>query len=232
MIKKVNNCVVKIEKMTHIGQNEPDKLKKESDQRKIILLNILWGIIIIGGTVFAAFNGQIGSIGNAALDSAKDAVTLCITMLGVMSLWTGLMNIAKKAGIIDGLTKLLMPVLRLLFPDIPKEHPVQKDIASNMIANILGLGWAATPLGLKAMQQLRELNGQSKIASCDMCTFLIINISSLQLIPVNIIAYRSQYGSVNPAGIIGMALIATLISTAAGILFSIMARKLSKKADN
>lgn len=196
------------------------------------MLNILWGIIIIGGTIFAAFNGQIGSVGNAALDSAKDAVTLCITMLGVMSLWTGLMNVAKEAGIIDGLTKLLMPVLRLLFPDIPKSHPVQKDIASNMIANILGLGWAATPLGLKAMQQLRELNKGSKVASCDMCTFLIINISSLQLIPVNIIAYRSQYGSVNPAGIIGMALIATLISTAAGVLFSIIARKISRSSEN
>lgn len=177
----------------------------------------------------AAFTGRIGEAGTAAIDSSKEAVTLCIAMLGVMSMWTGIMNVAKKAGLIDAMTRALRPVLRFLFPDIPREHVVNEYIAANMIANMLGLGWAATPYGLKAMEEMKELNQGSHIASPDMCTFLIINISSLQLIPVNIIAYRSQYGSVSPTSIIGMGLIATIVSTAVGVLFATMARKFSKK---
>ena len=161
------------------------------------------------------------------IDSSKDAVMLCITMLGVMSMWTGLMNIAKKAGIIDRLTKGLRPVLAFLFPTVPGDHPANEYIAANIISNVLGLGWAATPMGLKAMEQLAQLNHGSHRASTDMCTFLIINISSLQLIPVNIIAYRSQYGSVSPTSILGMGLAATLISVAAGVLFATSARILA-----
>ena len=191
------------------------------------MLNYLWGVIIIVGIVVAAFMGTLGDLGSSALESSKEAVMLCITMLGVMSLWTGLMNIAKESCMIAGLTKLLKPVLKFLFPDIPRNHIVNEYISSNMIANMLGLGWAATPLGLKAMKELKELNRNKSVASCDMCTFLIVNISSLQLIPINIIAFRSQYGSVNPAGIVLTALIATAISTAAGVVFSVVARKVS-----
>lgn len=193
------------------------------------MLNKLWGIMLLGGIIVAAFTGRIGEAGTAAIDSSKEAVTLCIAMLGVMSMWTGIMNVAKKAGLIDAMTRALRPVLRFLFPDIPREHVVNEYIAANMIANMLGLGWAATPYGLKAMEEMKELNQGSHIASPDMCTFLIINISSLQLIPVNIIAYRSQYGSVSPTSIIGMGLIATIVSTAVGVLFATMARKFSKK---
>lgn len=193
------------------------------------MLNILWGIMIIMGVIVSAFTGTLGELGTSAIDSAKEAVTLCITMLGVMSLWTGLMNVAKEAGIIAGLTKKFKPILRFLFPGIPREHIVNEYIASNMIANMLGLGWAATPLGLKAMKELKELNQNKSIASVDMCTLLIVNISSLQLIPINIIAYRSQYGSVNPAGIVVTALIATTISTAVGVVFSVVARKRCKR---
>ena len=174
------------------------------------MLNKLWGFMILIGILFAAATGKIGEIGTAALDSSKEAVTLCITMLGIMSMWTGLMNIAKKAGIIDALTKALRPVLAFLFPGVPKEHKANEYMAANMISNVLGLGWAATPVGLKAMEELKKLNHGSHIASADMCTFLIINISSLQLIPVNIIAYRSQYGSASPASILGMGLVATI----------------------
>lgn len=181
--------------------------------------------MILIGIVFAAFHGKTGEIGTAAIDSVKEAVMLCITMLGVMSMWTGLMNIAKKAGILDALTRGLQPVLAFLFPDVPRGHKAEEYIATNMISNVLGLGWAATPAGLKAMEQLKELNHGSSRASTDMCTFLIINISSLQLIPVNVIAYRSQYGSVSPTSIIGMGLVATLISTAAGVIFAWIARK-------
>lgn len=196
------------------------------------MLNKLWGIMLIAGIIVAAFTGRIGDAGTAAIDSSKEAVTLCIAMLGVMSMWTGIMNVAKKAGLIDAMTRALRPALRFLFPDLPEKHVVNEYIASNIIANVLGLGWAATPYGLKAMEQMKELNQGSHIASADMCTFLIINISSLQLIPVNIIAYRSQYGSVSPTSIIGMGLVATLISTAAGVVFSVVARKLSRRKED
>lgn len=191
------------------------------------MLNYLWGGMILIGVIYGAFNGKMPEITNAALDSAKEAVELCILMIGVMSLWVGLMRIAESAGIIKGLTRKMKPVIRFLFPEVPDGHPAEKHMAVNMIANLLGLGWAATPAGLKAMQELRKLNqercrlcgGSPVVASNAMCNFLIINISSLQLIPVNVIAYRSQYGSVNPAGIIGAGIVATAISTAAGILF-------------
>lgn len=195
------------------------------------MLNKLWGFMILIGIVFAAATGKIGDVGTAALDSSKEAVTLCITMLGIMSMWTGLMNIAKKAGIIDALTRALRPVLAFLFPGVPAGHKANEFMAANIISNVLGLGWAATPVGLKAMAELKKLNHSSHIASADMCTFLIINISSLQLIPVNIIAYRSQYGSVSPTSIIGMGLIATIISTLAGVVFSVLVRKFCHKRE-
>ena len=193
------------------------------------MINYLWGFMIVIGIIVGALTGRMQEVSVASINSAKEAVTLCITMLGVMSMWTGLMQVAKKSGIIDGLTKGLSPEIKLLFPDIPKGHVAREYICSNMIANILGLGWAATPFGLKAMLELKKFNNDSEIASVDMCTFLIINISSLQLIPVNIIAYRSQYGSVNPADIITTAILATTFSTFVGVIFSVVARKLCKK---
>lgn len=189
------------------------------------MLNKLWGFMIVLGILFAAFNGKVGDVGTAAIDSSEEAVTLCITMLGVMSMWTGLMNIAKKAGIMDALTRGMQPLLAFLFPGVPKGHKAEEYIAANIVSNVLGLGWAATPVGLKAMKELKDLNHESHIASADMCTFLILNISSLQLIPVNIIAYRSQYGSVSPTSIIGMGLLATIVSTLAGVLFALIARR-------
>lgn len=186
-------------------------------------MNLIWAGMILVGIIYGAFTGNMEAVTNAAIDSAKDAVSLCITMLGVTSLWVGLMEIAKGAGLIGSLTKLITPFINVMFPKIPKGHRSREYIATNIAANILGLGWAATPAGLEAMAALSELERErghkGEQASNEMCTFLIINISSLQLIPVNMIAYRSQYGSVNPAMIIGPGLIATLISTLAGIFF-------------
>lgn len=178
--------------------------------------------MILIGVVYAAFNGTLPAVTGAALDASKEAVTLCITMVGVMSFWVGLMRIAEKSGMIGGLARRMRPVLGFLFPRIPSGHAAEEHIATNMIANVFGLGWAATPAGLKAMEALADLNkerGNAGCASNEMCTFLIINISSLQLIPVNIIAYRGQYGSVNPTAIVGPALIATTCSTLAAIIF-------------
>lgn len=192
------------------------------------MLNYLWGIMIFIGIIIGVFKGNIDEVSNATINSSKEAVSLCITMLGVMAMWTGLMQIAKKCGLVSALTRRLMPVLKYLFPDIPKGHIAYEYIASNMIANFLGLGWAATPMGLLAMRELKKLNHDSEEASCDMCTMLIINISSLQLVPVNIIAFRSQYGSVKPAEILMAGIISTVFSTVTGVIFSVTARKLIK----
>ena len=195
------------------------------------MLNYLWAGMILTGIIYAVVTGRIPEVTNAAIDSSREAVTLCITMMGVISLWSGLMQIASKAGVIESVSGKLRPVLKFLYPDLPAGHPAQKSIATNMIANFLGLGWAATPAGLKAMEELRELEDDRRagrtagparkkgIAGNEMCTFLIINISSLQLIPVNIIAFRSQYGSVNPAAIVGAGIVATAISTGTAVIF-------------
>lgn len=196
-------------------------------------MNYLWAGMIFIGILFGAFNGKMPELTNAALDSAKEAVTLCITMMGVMSFWVGMMEIASNTGIIKIASEKMQPLIRFLFPEIPPEHKANEHITTNFIANFLGLGWAATPAGLQAMsalKQLEEERGRPKgIASNEMCTFLILNISSLQLIPVNIIAYRSQYGSVNPAAIIGAGIISTTFSTLTAIIFCKFARAKRKR---
>ena len=194
------------------------------------MLNYLWSGMILIGVLWGAFHGQLAAVTEGALTSAKEAVTLCITMLGVMTLWTGVLEVGKRAGLIDQLSRRMRPVLRFLFPRLSPESEAAKQISVNMTANILGLGWAATPAGLKAMEELKKVEEQrgerpKGVASNEMCTFLIINISSLQLIPINMIAYRSQYGSVNPAAIVGPALAATLLSTVvAGIAVKLVGR--------
>lgn len=187
------------------------------------MLNYLWGGMILIAVVYGTVTGNVKAVGSAAVDSSKEAVELCITMLGVMALWTGVMRIAEASGLTEKFRKVARPVLRFLFPDVPEDSEANDYIASNLLANLLGLGWAATPFGLKAMAELQKINveqgGKREVASRSMCSFLIINISSLQLIPVNIIAYRSQYGSVNPAEIVGPAIVATTISTLAAVVF-------------
>ena len=182
-------------------------------------MNYLWGAMIIIGVIFGAFHGGFGQITEASVSFAKEAVNLAIAMAGVVAMWTGLMEIAQEAGILKSLTKKLRPFLRFLFPAIPQESRANELIATNFIANIFGLGWAATPAGLEAMQELQLLSGEKQgVASREMCTFLVLNISSLQLIPVNMIAYRSQYGSVNPAAIVGPGIVATLVSTLTAVI--------------
>ena len=195
------------------------------------MLNSLWAGMILIGIIFAAFTGRIPEITDAALDSSKEAVTLCITMIGVMAFWMGLMEIASKAGMIEKGAKMLKPFVRFLYPEVPEGHKAGEHITTNIIANFLGLGWAATPAGLKAMEELGKLNHGSPVASNAMCNFLILNISSLQLIPVNVIAFRSQYGSVNPTAIVGAGIVATAISTGTAIVFcKIMDRKKTRKS--
>ena len=187
------------------------------------MLNILWSSMIIAGILYSVVTGNVSDISNAALDSSKEAVTLCITMLGVMAFWCGLMQIAEDAGLVEKMSGKMQPVIHFLFPQLPKNHPANKHITTNIIANILGLGWAATPAGLQAMEELAKLEESRRslkgIASNEMCNFLILNISSLQLIPVSVIAYRSQYGSASPAAVVGPAVLATLVSTFLAVIF-------------
>lgn len=204
------------------------------------MLNYIWAGMILLGVIYGVCTGQMSALTGGALDSAREAVSLCITMAGVMALWMGLMKIAQESGMIAKMTKGIRPFLKFMFPRLPEDHPAGEYITTNLIANVLGLGWACTPAGLKAMEQLAELEKQragqgtekgrqgsedrrygaeATAASNEMCTFLILNISSLQLIPVNMIAYRSQYGSANPAVIIAPALVATLFSTIIAIIY-------------
>lgn len=201
------------------------------------MLNALWMIMLITGFVVGILMGNIQNIANAVTVSAQEAVDLCIATLGVMVMWCGVMKIAEKAGLLEKLTALMKPLLRFIFPNLPKNHKALQYISTNCVANILGLGWAATPAGLQAMEALAQLEDERRAkkhrgkirslgtASNEMCTFLILNISSLQLIPVNIIAYRASCGSVNPSVITGPAIIATTISTAAAIIFCKMMDK-------
>ena len=190
------------------------------------MLNYMWGIMIIIGIVVGALTGNMEAISMAIIDSSKEAISLCITMLGIVSMWTGVLKIAEVGGLMAAMSRFLSPVINFLFPRIPKDHLAREYISTNFVANILGLGWAATPAGLKAMEELQKLNRDKSIATTEMCTFLIINISSLQLIPMNIIAYRSEYGSVAPTAIIVPAILATMVSTLAGVIYAkIMGRR-------
>lgn len=193
------------------------------------MLNDLWAAMLILGIVYGTLQGRLPELTEAALTSAGEAVNLCVTMAGIMALWVGVMEIAQKSGIIGRVSRVIGPFLDFMFPRLPREHPAREYITTNVIANIFGLGWAATPAGLKAMEALSDLEEERRrmgqqarkkgTASNEMCTFLVLNIASLQLIPVNIIAYRSQYGSVNPAAILAPSLVATLISAVTAAVF-------------
>ena len=193
------------------------------------MLNDLWAAMLILGIVYGTLQGRLPELTEAALTSAGEAVNLCVTMAGIMALWVGVMEIAQKSGIIGRVSRVIGPFLDFMFPRLPREHPAREYITTNVIANIFGLGWAATPAGLKAMEALSDLEEERRkiaqqarkkgTASNEMCTFLVLNIASLQLIPVNIIAYRSQYGSVNPAAILAPSLVATLISAVVAVVF-------------
>lgn len=186
-------------------------------------MDYLWAGMLFLGILYGSFTGNISAVSTAAISAGGEAISLCITTAGVLTLWTGLMEIAKTSGLITSAAKVIRPLISYLFPNLPKEHPAAEHISLNFIANFLGLNWGATPAGLKAMEELSNLEAErgnpADIASDEMCTFLIINISSLQLIPISMIAYRQQYGSVNPASIIGPAILATLINTLAAIIF-------------
>lgn len=182
------------------------------------MVNLIWMAMFIIGIVFAAVNGKMEAVNKAIFDGAAEGVTVSLGLISVLVFWLGLMRIAQDAGLLNTLAAKFRPLISHLFPDIPPDHPAMGYILSNMIANLFGLGNAATPMGIKAMEQLKVLNGGKDSASRSMITFLAINTSSITLIPTTVIAIRMEYHSAAPTAIVGTTIAATACSTIAAIL--------------
>lgn len=183
------------------------------------MMNYLWGGMLLLGVIYGAFAGTLDGVTEAIINSAKEAVNLVIAIAGITAFWTGIMKIAEQTGLVEKLARRIQPLLRFLFPELKNQEKANYYISLNFLSNFLGLSHASTSSGLLAFQELDRLNGYSTIASKSMCTFLIINVSSLQLLPINMIAYRAQYGSPNPAAIVEPAIFATGMSTLAAVIF-------------
>lgn len=199
----------------------------------------LWGGMLLIGIVYGVLSGNVDEVTKAFVSCSGEAVSLCISMAGITAMWTGMMRIAESFGLVAGLADKMRPLIRFLFPKLDTESKAAHYICLNFLSNVLGLSWASTSSGLCAMKELKELqlrkestvagtahdrkkNGIGNIgitASNEMCTFLIINVSSLQLIPVNMIAYRAKYGSADPTAIVGPAILATAVSTTVAVIF-------------
>ncbi|MBY6051360.1 spore maturation protein [Cytobacillus firmus] len=182
------------------------------------MVNIIWVMLTAIGLVFAMINGTINEVNEAIFNGAREAVTLCIGLISILVFWLGMMKIAEDAGLLNKLASLFRPIVKKLFPEVPGDHPAMGYMLSNMMANMFGLGNAATPLGIKAMEELKRLNGGKNEASRSMITFLAINTSSLTLIPTTVIAIRMNYNSASPTDIVGPTLVATFCSTLAAIM--------------
>jgi len=181
------------------------------------MINIIWALMAIIGIGYAMFNGTMSQVNKALFQGANEAVTITIGLISVLVFWLGIMRIAEKAGILRFFSLLFKPIIHKLFPEIPKDHPAIGYILSNITANIFGLGNAATPMGLKAMEEMKKLNN-STVASRSMITFLALNTSGLTLIPTTVIAIRMQYKSVAPTEIVGTTIIATVITTLSAVI--------------
>ncbi|MCR2044217.1 nucleoside recognition domain-containing protein [Anaerosalibacter massiliensis] len=192
------------------------------------MINFIWAGLLISGFIVGIINGNVDAVTNAAIESANTAVELAIGLVGVMALWLGIMKIAEESGLVEKLAKGLKPITLKLFPDVPADHPAMGAMVMNMAANILGLGNAATPLGLKAMQELQELNPKKDTATDAMVTFLAINTSSITLVPATSIAILASAGAKTPTEIIGPTIIATTVSTVVALVATKYLGKLPK----
>lgn len=181
------------------------------------MLNIIWPIFIIISFIYAIFTGNAEKINTTVFESTQSAIELTITLLGTICLWSGIMEIAKQTSLIKMLNKLLNPLMKRLFPEIKKDGEIYEEISMNIIANFLGLGNAATPLGLKAMNSMQKENPEKEKLSNSMAMLIVLNTASLQLIPTTVIGIRSSLGSQNPTGIIVQVWIATIVAAICGI---------------
>lgn len=182
------------------------------------MLNGIFVVLILGSVALAAFNGRMPDVNQAGIDSAKDAVTIAIGLVGMMALWLGFMRVLRDGGLMAAIARGLAPVMRRLFPDVPAEHPAMGAMIMNMAANMLGLGNAATPFGLKAMRELDSLNERKGVSSDAMALFLAINTSGVAVMPLGVIAIRASLGSENAAGVFVPSVLATLCSTLTAVL--------------
>lgn len=190
------------------------------------MLNILWPIFIIISFIYAIFSGNVQEVNKSIFDSAGSAVELSITFLGTMCLWNGIMKIVQETSLMSKLTKLLKPIIRFLFPELKKDSPAKYEISMNIIANVLGLGNAATPLGIRAMNELQKENAKKDTLSNSMIMFIVLNTASLQLIPTTVIAIRTSLESENPSSIIVPVWIVTILAAITAI---VVTKKLMKR---
>lgn len=182
------------------------------------MVNWIWLGMILFSVLFGAVNGNMEQVTEAAFTGAQTGVTVCLGLVSILVFWMGLMRIAEQAGLVQKLSRLMAPIVRRLFPDVPDNHPAMGYILSNMSANLLGLGNAATPMGIKAMQELQKLNPDPATATPAMCTLLAVNTASITLVPTTMIAIRMNFGSAHPADIVSSTLLATIVATAAALL--------------
>lgn len=192
------------------------------------MINYIWAGMIVIGVVISIFTGNIEAVTEAAIENAKTGVDISLGMIGIMTLWLGLMNIAEESGFVEKLGIKLKPLMTRLFPEVPEDHPAMGAIIMNIAANMLGLGNAATPLGIKAMKELQTLNTTEDTATNSMIRFLAINTSAVTIIPISTITVLSEAGSKTPTEIIGPTLVATLASTVVAIIAASMLEKLPK----
>lgn len=192
------------------------------------MLNLVWPIFIILSFIFAIFSGNLEELNSSIFSSTEETIKLCLSLLGTVCLWNGIMEIANQTTIIHYLTIILKPVMRFLFPDIDENSKIYQEISMNIIANILGLGNAATPLGLKAMKSMQEENTNPEVLSDSMAVFIVLNSASIQIIPTTVIAIRSSMGSVQPTAIIFPVWVATICASVAGILATKIFIKMGK----
>lgn len=193
------------------------------------MVNLIWMILVVSGVLVAARHGEVSKVTESAMTSAQLGVETVLGLIGVMILWLGIMKIAEEAGLVKALAGFLRPLVQWIFPSIPKGHKAMGSILMNMSANLFGLGPAATPFGLKAMQELQELNEDKETASDAMVTFLAMNTSSVTIIPGTVIALRAATGSVSPTEIVGTTIIATICSTVVALSADYILRKYRRR---
>lgn len=185
-------------------------------------MNVIWSVLILSGIFLSICTHNTEAVSNSILNSAKEAVELLLLMSGIVSMWNGILKIAEDSRLVHKISEKITPFILFLFPRLSSDHHAIPFLSLNFITNMLGLGWACTPIGLRAMTELQnnpvEPDKPINVATDEMCTFLVLNISSLQLIPINIIAYRTQYGSTCPFAVVGPALLATSLSTFLAII--------------
>lgn len=193
------------------------------------MLNKLWPCFIIISFIYAIFNFNINELNNSIFDSCKQTIEMILNFIGIMCMWNGIMEIVKETTLINKITKCLSPIMKFLFPELKKDNKAYKEISMNIIANFLGLGNAATPLGLKAIESLQQENKNKEELSNSMVMFIVLNTASIQIIPTTVIAIRASMGSTNPSSIIIPSYIASIIAVAIGILSVKILSKRGKK---